>query len=80
MSEELVVRKLLAAVRSLREAEDELRADTEYLRGNLRELLEDVGSLLDKVNLEHALLETREVLHAEAQQHDAVSSGEAWNR
>jgi hypothetical protein len=65
MSEASVVVHLLAAARALRNAEDGLRADTEYLRGELGNLLGDLGALLDKIQTEHALLDTRRFLHGD---------------
>ena len=74
MSEASVVVHLLAAARELRTAEDELRADTEYLRGELGDLLEDLGALLDKIKIEHALLDTRRFLHGEVLRHEPTES------
>lgn len=65
MSERLVVQHLIDAARSLRAAEDEIRPATEYLREELKELLEEVATLFDKLYVEHVLLEAREVLHAD---------------
>jgi hypothetical protein len=65
MSEEAVVKHLVDAARALRAAEDEIRPPTEYLREELKELLDGVSTLFDKVHTEHALLEAREVLHAD---------------
>lgn len=62
-SEAAVVRQLFTAARALREAEDALRPDTEHLRDELRELLEGVDVLFDKLHFDHLLLDAQEALH-----------------
>lgn len=62
-SEGAVVKQLIVAARALREAEDELRPDTEHLRGELRELKDSVGVLFDKLHVDHVLREVQEMLH-----------------
>lgn len=63
MSKERVVSCLIAAAGALRAAEDEITADTSYLRDELRVLLEDMDVLLEKLRVEQKLLDTRGVLH-----------------
>jgi hypothetical protein len=64
-SEAVVVKQLLVVTRALRVAEDELRPDTEHLRGEIKDLLEGTICLFEKLNGDRTLRELQEMLYGE---------------
>ena len=76
MSTEKVIGSIVFAVKYLKTAEDNITPETEYLREEIKGLLESSYTLLDKIGTEQALLETQGVLHGGHGQLDPDSTSD----